>query len=93
VSVLGRPASQPDKPATKTASSPSSYRIVEEGRRYWSDRPTSTGKTAGIAFGTPGSFTECVDRTTPHLGGGAKGYCAERYHDATGTWPGRHGGK
>jgi hypothetical protein len=80
---------KPDDPGRKTDASPSGYRIVEEGRRYWSNRPTSNGKVAGIPFGAPGSFDECVDRVTPHLGAGAKGYCAERYHDSVGRWPGR----
>lgn len=68
------------------------HRIVEEGRRFWSNRGTSKGKVAGIPFGTPGSFDQCVTRVEPHLGAGAKGYCAERYHEAVGEWPGRHSG-
>jgi len=84
---------KPDPPGRKTNSSPTAHRIVDEGRRYWSDRGSSGGKSAGIPFGTPGSFAECVDRVAPHLGAGAQGYCAERYHEAVGKWPGRHGGK
>jgi hypothetical protein len=72
------------------------HRIVEEGRRFWSNRPTSEGKVSGIPFGAPGSWQECVDRVGPHLGEGAKGYCSLRYHEATGRWPGsghHNGGK
>jgi hypothetical protein len=48
---------------------------------------------AKIAWGTPGSFMRCVRlaedeaHMTPER---AKGFCAERYHAATGKWPGEH---
>lgn len=33
-------------------------RIVAQGRRYWSDTPTSRGKTAGIGYALhSGAFT------------------------------------
>jgi hypothetical protein len=68
----------------------SNRRIVREGRRYWSDRPTSNGKAAGIGYGLhSGAFTRCVARTSRFLGPRAKGYCALRFHEATGgVWPG-----
>jgi hypothetical protein len=73
-----------------------SRRIVNQGRRYWSNRGTSRGKRSGIAWGThgkAGGFYQCVARVSPHLGKGAKGYCALRAHEATGQWPGRRGRK
>jgi hypothetical protein len=64
-------------------------RIVMQGRRYWSDAPTSKGKTAGIGYALhSGSFTRCVSRVQKFLGPRAKGYCANRFHDATHSWPG-----
>jgi HK97 family phage prohead protease len=48
---------------------------------------------ARIGWGTPGSFMRCVRlaeeeaHMTPER---AKGFCAERYHAATGKWPGEH---
>jgi hypothetical protein len=87
---------KPDAPATKGSSTPSGHFIARQGQEFWSGAGTSTGKSAGIPFGTPGAFDECVTRVTPHLGAGAKGYCAERFHDATGKWPGSghgNGGK
>lgn len=66
-----------------------SRRIVREGRRYWSDKPTSRGKAAGIGYAPrSGAWTRCVARTSRFLGPRAKGYCALRFHDATGIWPG-----
>jgi hypothetical protein len=64
-------------------------RIVAQGRRYWDDRPTSRGKTAGVGYALhSGSFTRCVSRVQKFLGPRAKGYCTLRFHDATGAWPG-----
>lgn len=64
-------------------------RIVREGRRYWSDRPTSRGKAAGIGYAPrSGSFTRCVSRVQRFMGARARGYCALRFHEATGIWPG-----
>lgn len=64
-------------------------RIVRQGRRYWSDTPTSRGKTAGIGWAPhSGAWTRCVSRTQRFLGPRAKGYCAKRMHDAAGIWPG-----
>lgn len=67
----------------------SNRRIVREGRRYWSDQLTSRGRTAGIGYGPrSGSFTRCVSRVSRFMGPRAKGYCALRFHEATGIWPG-----
>lgn len=75
--------------ATRANNSRNSRRIVTQGRRYWSDAPTSRGKTAGIGYAPrSGSWTRCVSRTSKFLGPRAKGYCANRFHDATGLWPG-----
>jgi HK97 family phage prohead protease len=51
---------------------------------------------AKIGWGTPGSFVRCVRLAVAeaHMDPErAKGFCAERYHAATGTWPGQHSGK
>ena len=69
------------------------HRIAEEGKRFWANRGTSEGKVSGIPWGTPGDFDQCVSRVSPHLGEGAKGYCAERHHQATGSWPGHAPGE
>lgn len=67
----------------------SGVRIVNQGRRYWSDHPTSRGKVAGVGYAPrTGSWTRCVTRVSKYLGPRAKGYCALRFHDATGIWPG-----
>lgn len=67
----------------------SNRRIVREGRRYWSDRPTSNGKATGIGYAPrSGSFTRCVSRVQRFMGARARGYCALRFHEATGIWPG-----
>ena len=64
-------------------------RIVAQGRRYWSDAGTSRGKRAGVGYAPhSGSFTRCVRRVSRFMGPGAKGYCALRFHSATGIWPG-----
>ena len=64
-------------------------RIVREGRRYWSDQPTSRGKVAGIAWAPHSrSWTRCVSRVSKYMGPRAKGYCALRMHQAIGIWPG-----
>lgn len=66
-----------------------SRRIVRQGRRYWSDRPTSGGKAAGIGYSLrSGSFTRCVGRVQKFMGPRARSYCALRFHEATGRWPG-----
>lgn len=75
----------------------SNRRIVREGRRYWSDRPTSNGKAAGIGYALhSGAFGRCVSRTSRFLGPRARGFCALRFKEATGVWPGskaNRGGK
>lgn len=59
---------------------------AEKLKRFWSH-----GKGAAeIRWGTPGDFNRCVVKLTPHLGEGAKGYCADRHHDALGIWPATH---
>jgi hypothetical protein len=64
-------------------------RIVTQGRRYWSDRGTSKGKSAGIGWAPhSGAWTRCVGRVSKFLGPRAKGYCTNRMHDAIGIYPG-----
>lgn len=71
------------------AVTPKGRRIVAQGRRYWSDTPTSRGKTAGIGYAPrSGAFTRCVSRVQRFMGPRAKGYCALRFHESTGIWPG-----
>lgn len=49
------------------------------------------GADGQIAWGTPGDFDECVRIAGGHMAPGkAKGFCANRHHDATGEWPGPH---
>ncbi len=70
--------------------------IARQGQLYWGDKGTSRGKVAGIGWALKsGSFRRCVARVEPHLGAGAKGYCAKRFHAALGVWPGSraNGGK
>lgn len=56
-------------------------------KRYWSTGPGGRE----IGWGTPGAFTRCVLRLGKYMTPeNAKGYCAERAHDATGEWPGQH---
>ena len=57
---------------------------AETLRRYWLHGEGAVK----IAWGTPGDFTRCVVNLTPHLGGRAKGYCANLHKRATGMWPG-----
>lgn len=48
---------------------------------------------ARIMWGTPGSFRRCVAIAGKHMSPeNAKGYCALRYKEATGRWPGRQRG-
>ena len=64
-------------------------RIVREGRRYWSDQPTSRGKAAGIGWAPhSGAWTRCVSRVSKFLGTRAKGYCNLRMHQAIGIYAG-----
>lgn len=53
------------------------------------------GADGQIAWGTPGDFDACVRIAGKHMAPAkAKGFCANRHHDATGQWPGpdAHGG-
>lgn len=93
MSVLGRPASKPDPPATKGTSTPSGHFIAEQGRRYWANAGTTRGKESGIDWGHPGDYQQCLDRVTPHLGAGAHGYCERRHEQATGFPPGKAPGE
>lgn len=49
----------------------------------------NNGADGKIDWGEPGSFASCVDLASEHMDEDqAKGFCAERHHDATGHWPG-----
>jgi hypothetical protein len=84
---------KPDPPSRKSDSTPSGHFLARQGQRYWSDAGTNRGKVAGIDWGTPGDFAECVTRVTPHLGAGARGYCNRRHVEATGFPPGKAPGE
>ncbi|GAB2467692.1 hypothetical protein GCM10027187_39840 [Streptosporangium sandarakinum] len=46
---------------------------------------------ARIGWETPGAFERCVALAGEHMmAEQARGFCAERHHDTTGRWPGRH---
>lgn len=73
----------------KRATSRQGMRIARQGQLFWSDRGTSKQKRAGIGWAPhSGAWKRCVDRMAPHLGTGAKGYCAKRMKQAIGIWPG-----
>lgn len=65
--------------------------IAEQGR-LWARKGTVTsrGKNAHIGWALrSGSWRRCVAIMTPHLGEGAKGWCALRFHESVpGQWPG-----
>ena len=57
---------------------------AEELRRYW-----LYGKGAAkIRWNTPGDWTRCYRHLVKYMGPRAKGYCALRHKEATGTWTG-----
>ena len=57
---------------------------AEELRRYW-----LYGKGAAkIRWNTPGDWTRCYKHLVKYMGPRAKGYCALRHKEATGTWTG-----
>lgn len=64
-------------------------RIVQEGRNWGSNKGSSRGKKANFGFGKPGGYRRCVRKMKKHLGPGAYGWCAMRYKQATGKWPGK----
>lgn len=44
-----------------------------------------------INWGSPGDFDRCVVALSKYMNPEeAKGYCAERHHDALGIWPATH---
>lgn len=60
---------------------------TEALRRYW----THGEGGIKIGWGTPGDFMRCVRRLDKYMTNEqAKGFCAERHHDALGIWPGEH---
>lgn len=66
--------------------------IAHQGKLYFSNRGTSRGRRSGIPYGAPGSYRACL-RAAHHVPARMRnGYCANRYHEATGRWPGRRGG-
>lgn len=54
---------------------------------YWAEGEGA----AKIAWGTPGSFRRCQVEIGKYVRTDeVDGLCANLYHRATGTWPGRH---
>lgn len=67
--------------------------IARQGIRWFNNSGTSRGKRVGIAYGSPGSYRACL-RKAHHVPARMRhGYCANRYHEATGRWPGKHNGR
>ena len=57
---------------------------AERLRRYW-----LYGRGGmKIRWNTPGDWTRCYKKLRKYMGPRAKGYCALRHKEATGTWPG-----
>ena len=57
---------------------------AETLRRYW-----NYGEGAlKIRWNTPGDWTRCYRQLAKYMGPRAKGYCALRHKEMTGTWPG-----
>lgn len=69
------------------AKTPAQAKLERAGKRYWSHGEGA----ARIRWGEGGDFLRCVRLVTEegvpaHM---AKGYCAERHHEALGVWPGQ----
>jgi hypothetical protein len=58
---------------------------AEKLRRYWT---IGKGGVIKIRWNTPGDWTRCYRNLKKYLGPRAKGYCALRHKEMTGTWPG-----
>jgi SPP1 gp7 family putative phage head morphogenesis protein len=59
-------------------------------KHYWAHGEGA----AKIGWGTDGDFDRCVAEVGKHMPPGeAKGYCANRHHEATGAWPGHAAGE
>jgi hypothetical protein len=57
---------------------------AEKLRRYW-----TVGKGGlKIRWNSPGDWTRCYKQLAKYMGPRAKGYCALRHKEMTGTWPG-----
>jgi 8-oxo-dGTP pyrophosphatase MutT (NUDIX family) len=51
----------------------------------------NAGADGRIPWGSPGDFDACVAVASEHMDPSkAKGFCAERHHDALGIWPATH---
>lgn len=65
--------------------------INRQGKLWFNNRGTSRGRRVGIRYGAPGSYRACL-RKAHHVPARMRhGFCANRYHEASGKWPGRHG--
>jgi hypothetical protein len=75
--------------ATTANNTRNTQKLVAGGRRYWSDQPTKSGRIAGIGWAPDSrSWTRCYAQASKYMGARAKGYCANRMHQAIGIWPG-----
>ena len=61
---------------------------AEQLRRYW----TVGEGGLKIRWGQGGQYKRCVRLLSKHLGNRAHGYCALRYREMNGTWPGQKRG-
>jgi hypothetical protein len=62
---------------------------TEKLMHYWAEGEGA----AKIGWGTPGSFRRCQVELGKYVRPDViDGLCANLYHRATGTWPGRHDG-
>lgn len=63
--------------------------IRDQGVAWAGGKGSKRGKKANFGFGKPGGYRRCVRKMQKHLGPGAYGYCALRYKQKTGKWPGK----
>ncbi|MDB5910689.1 MAG: hypothetical protein JWP34_4803, partial [Massilia sp.] len=73
--------------APGVADTPQAARNTERLQSWY----THGDGAARIGWGRHGDFDACVKIASEHMTAEqAKGFCAERHHDATGGWPGPH---
>jgi hypothetical protein len=80
----GEDGSEEDAAALAASFAEFQSRMPAHLQRYWIRRIAPWGH---------GSFKRCVRQIRPHYPQDPEGTCANLHHEATGTWPGRHGSK
>jgi SPP1 gp7 family putative phage head morphogenesis protein len=82
---------EPVDEAVKASRGQTSAEILRE---YWRGEahpgPTRFRLEREIRWGEPDDWYRCVDKLTPYIGEGAKGYCNLRHHEVLGYWPAQH---